>query len=286
MSSYCILTELASTLTSLDTLLDLHSKLSTVVRYYDRMLEERLSSAYSQQNLGYGGSQYYGMGAMPTQAPDIKSGAENFYYGNGADTAPPPNGAYAPQQLNSNGYEAPPAGLANPVYPAQAQRGPPTESHNNAWSHSPYPSLGSPPPTNNAMPSHAAPGPSQYYTPQAEQDPAKQQFSEPPYQPSPIMRRDSHYQPSAPPSVPEPHSPDHMQSPTYSTVPPTGPAAYQQPGGPPPQSYYYHPQQPSTVPAYPQVPTGQPGAYPEAQQQPPASHQQPARPVEESLIEL
>lgn len=246
------------------------------------MLEERLSSAYSQQNLGYGGSQYYG---MPAQVPDIKSGAENFYYGNTAETSHPPNAAYAPQQVHRNGYEAPPAGLANPVYPAQAQRGPPTESHN-AWSHSPYPSLGSPPPTDNAVPSHAAPGPVQYYPPQPDQDPAKQQFSEPPYQPSPIMRRDLQYQPSAPPGAPEPHSPEQVQSPTYSNVPPTGPAAYQQPSGPAPQSYYYQPQQPSTMPAYPQVPTGQPGTYPEAQPQPPASHQQPTRPVEESLIEL
>ncbi|KAJ5136650.1 Zinc finger FYVE-related protein [Penicillium atrosanguineum] len=247
------------TMSKHDTLLDLHSKLSTVVRYYDRMLEERLSSAYSQQNLGYGGSQYYG---MPSQVPDMKSGAENFYYGNAAETAAPPNAAYAPQQAQSNGYEA-------PVYPAQAQRGLPTESHNAAWSQTPYPSLGSPQPTNNAVPSHATPAPTQYYTPHPDQDPAQQQFSEPPYQPSPVMRRDSQYQPSAPPSAPEAHSPEYMQSPTYSTVPPTGLAAYQQPSGPPPQSYYHQPQQPSTVPAYPQVPTGQPGAYPEAQHQPP-----------------
>ncbi|KAJ5380875.1 Vacuolar protein sorting-associated protein 27 [Penicillium cataractarum] len=215
------------TMSKHDTLLDLHSKLSTVVRYYDRMLEERLSSAYSQQNLGYGAipgaAQYPVMPGVPSHAPDMKSGAENYYYTNAPDT--PRASTYAPRQVNGSGYDAPP--VTNPAYSQQA--------HNN-WGQNPYPSLGSPPPQTHPTPSNqVAPGSTgapQYYVPQPEQDPSQSQFSETPYHPSPVMQRDSQYQASAPPagltpSAPEPHSPKQVHSPTYSNVPPAG----QQPTG-------------------------------------------------------
>ncbi|KAJ6028606.1 hypothetical protein N7540_004182 [Penicillium herquei] len=233
---------------------------------------------------------------VPPPAHDGKPGVENFYYGNAVEPSHPSTTGYAPPPMNNGAYEAPLSALTSPVYPTQAQRGPPgNESHNPSWSQNPYPSLGSPPPPSGTVTSnHAAPGPngpSAYYAAPLDQDVAKPQFSEVPYQPSPVLRRDSHYQPSAPPeapipSAPEPHSPEQMQSPTYSTM---APVMHQQPTGPPPQSYYYQPQQQQNpVPSeYPPMATGQPGTYPEAgHTQLPVSHQ-PSKPVvEESLIEL
>lgn len=256
------------------------------------MLEERLTSTYSQPNYGYGAlpgmPQYPTMPGLPTYAAETKSGVENFYYGNATDPSHASTAGYAHPRMNSAAYDAPPSGVTSPVYPIQGQRGSAVnEPHTAAWNNNAYPSLGSPPPPSGIMPSnHVTPaaGPQQYYAATPDQDPHTAQYSDAPYQPSPIMRRDSQYQPSAPtPGAPEPQSPEHAQTPLYSTA---APPLHQQNTGPSSQSYYYQTQQPGTVPpGYPPMATGQPGPYPDAGQQLPASHQ-PARPVEESLIEL
>ncbi|KAG0161129.1 hypothetical protein PDIDSM_8662 [Penicillium digitatum] len=275
------------TMSKHDTLLDLHAKLSTVVRYYDRMLEERLTMAYSQHNLGPGAipgaAQYPNLQpSFPAHTPDVQSGAENFYYGTQMDSSRPPTTI----------------AFQNPAYPSQPQQeGPTNESHRPAWGGNTYPTLGSPSPSN-AIPNNYTntPGPSapaSYYAGPHDQDSAKLPGAEPPYQPSPIMHRESQYQASAPPSgptpVPEQHaSAEHVQSPGYS-VPSIAPALHQQITAPS-QSYYYSSQaqpqhHPNAAPSvYPSNNAGQPGSYAHETSQPP--YQQPARPVEENLIEL
>lgn len=255
------------------------------------MLEERLSSAYSQQNLGYGIAQgipqYPNMHGLPTQGSEAKAGAENFYYGNQPDTSQPPSSAYPPPHMHAGTYEHQPSAAPNPAYPPQAQYAPSTEQHH-SWGQNPYPSLASPPPNGAITSPHAGTesvGAAQPYPPHLDPNATPISAETPPWQPSPIARRDSQYQPSAPPgpSAPDAHSPEHVQSSLYSTAPPGGAPAPQQPTGYPTQSYYYPPQSQAS---YPPMATGQPGPYPEAAQaHPPASHQ-PPRPVEESLIDL
>lgn len=262
------------------------------------MLEERLTNAYPHHSLGHGAvpgaAQYPNIQpGFPTHAPNANAGAENFYYGTQMDSSRPPPAMYASQQISGNGSQGP-VGAYPPHTPHAA---PINESHSHTWGATPYPSLGSPSPSN-AIPNHynTAPTPSapaQYYTGPHDPDSARSPGPEPSYQPSPVMRRDSQYQASAPPSGPTPvpeqsASAGYVQSPGYA-APPAAPTIQQQATSPS-QSYYYQsqsqPQQPNAVPSgYPSMNPEQPETYaPGTSSQPP--YQQPPRPVEENLIEL
>lgn len=132
------------TMSKHDTLLDLHAKLSTVVRYYDRMLEDRLSKAYGQQNLGG-----YSIPAprqpqgpypsIPSQIPsDIGRNAgpaENFYTGQRMNyQAPPPSLPYQHQQPPAQATPQQPYGsYAPPSEPPQGQYPPQQLQRTESW---------------------------------------------------------------------------------------------------------------------------------------------------------
>lgn len=69
-----------------DTLLDLHSKLQTAMRYYDRILEERFSQAYSRHSINsYNRPQQRPLSSMyPSiaSAQNGPAGSEGYYAGN------------------------------------------------------------------------------------------------------------------------------------------------------------------------------------------------------------
>lgn len=268
----------------LDTLLDLHSKLSTVVRYYDRMLEERLSSAYSHHNLGpYGsalpGAQPYNKyPALAQHQPQSAGGVENFYLSN-----------TIPDQYKSNVQPQRTASTYSSAPPGQGVGSP-----------SPYPQLNSeygdtrsPPPPTETKPytsqySTAPPGASGAYNPPGQFAPSPYAEGESLYQQPQITRRDSQYSQPASVSAPYGHN-----EPQYSNYPPQEPpqqaghdsSAYQYP--PPAQAYQqpYAQQPPNQVAegAYPGYP-GAPAGYPVHSHVPETTAPKPV--VEESLIDL
>ncbi|KUL90892.1 hypothetical protein ZTR_00969 [Talaromyces verruculosus] len=272
------------TMSKHDTLLDLHSKLSTVVRYYDRMLEERLSSAYSHHNLGpYGsappGAQPYNK--YPTLAqhqPEGAGGVENFYLSNAIPEQYKPN--VQPQRTASTYSAATPGqGVGSP---------------------SPYPQLNSeygdtrsPPPPTDPKPytsqySTVPPGAPGAYNHPGQFAPSPYAEGESPYQQPHMNRRDSQY--SQPASVSAPYGHNEPQYPNYPPQEPPQQAshdssAYQYP--PPAQAYHqpYGQQPPNQAgegayPAYPGAPAG----HPVHSHVPETTAPKPV--VEESLIDL
>ncbi|CAG8978680.1 hypothetical protein HYALB_00004662 [Hymenoscyphus albidus] len=121
------------TMSKHDALLDLHAKLSTVVRYYDNMLEKRLTDTYSQHTIGgYAlppqrpASSIYP--SISSNVPNGASGAESFYTGTSQATEPyvRPQSTYSfaqPQQYNR-------ASVPNPGYA-------PTEHRQDSYSQYP-----------------------------------------------------------------------------------------------------------------------------------------------------
>lgn len=264
-----------------DTLLDLHAKLSTVVRYYDRMLEDRLNNTYNQRNpayAGYGlpspGATFQQSSMYPTIAPGTApamnhTAAENYYF----STAPVEN-------------YAPPLAQQQQVPQMQPQRSYSYTSQQAEQPTSPYqqyPPLNNyqqqPPPINNL---NKPPSPQMY----SHQPPvaSQQQYAQAPQPPQQPIQPVSGYAQTGPPQQEPTSQPPYPQSPQtqpqylqhQSQAPPQSqPQSQTQPPQPQPQSVYQQPQShppPSQTQQqqYPQPPAPaqtQPQAHPASAQQ-------------------
>jgi growth factor-regulated tyrosine kinase substrate len=248
------------TMSKHDTLLDLHSKLATVVRYYDRMLEDRMASAYNSGR--YGSQQRPSMYPNMPAASESHGGMESYYSGNA-----PSMDSYAPpqQQAPYGGYQT-----AQAPYPSYDKRvssygAPPPEA-----SYYSQPQAGYPP--------QQAPSP---YPPQHQpehQPQLQRQTSNQHYQQHSAHTSQASNPPLASPTA-DPAASFYYGEQQQQPVPaaqqaPSSPELYQQL----PSQQQYPPQQQQQHPPSQPYQQAPPSQQPPQQYYPPQGQQQPAQP--------
>ncbi|AEO64019.1 51ebf466-cd01-47e8-a931-7175898a9c72 [Thermothielavioides terrestris] len=275
------------TMSKHDTLLDLHAKLSTVVRYYDRMLEERLSKAYSQHSIGGYNlpPPRHASGPYPSLPPNAASGpgpAENFYTGEqqqdysrpvGHPSYPQPTPQTQPQPQYPGAYDRRGSVVGAPPnqYPSHQ-----VPQHTGSWGHAPPTQT----PQYNQQPSYS---PSEPAPPQDQ----KQQTPAPPHLSTPSAPGDSvGTTPTADPNASFYFNspPQQQQQPQQPPSSPPEPALSPYPNLAQPMHSYQPslPQTPASIPAQPSQPQQTHQAPPQAQQpywQHAAAQQTPLPPV-------